>query len=372
MNRALATQSAPNALRARWNWPDLTPALGCASCRFKNLCGGMCVTAGDIDCLGDCCGAPGNCVRACPKSPRGIVMAMREVGGTFDFNRVIPRTDSLKSPTLPDEIPLIDHRGSVAEPRALDWACLKLSAFFTRDGRLRFADGIAMRRALGIDVHAAILLSGIDQDVKVEAWWRLDLAQRQLIIRAMRDFGVAMVTTPNFSLALTEVRPTQMHAMSRIALAHHEFITGGVPAALHLGAATEGDYERWAEFIAPRDEITHLAVDFSTGPARTERRNFHLDCLRALASHVGKPLHLIVKGRVDAIAPLSRSFAGVTYVDTTAFQKTMRRRRILISTDGKPRECSATTAPGEKLDALWEENWRARQFALARLRSEAA
>jgi hypothetical protein len=372
MNRGLSTQSAPNALRARWNWPDLTPSLGCASCRFKDLCGGMRVTAGDLDCLGDCCGAPDGCVRACPKSSRGIVMAMREIGGSFDFNRVIPRARTLKPPALPDEIALIDHRGSVAGPRALDWACLKFSAFFTRDGRLRFADGVAMREAFGLDAQTAILLSGIDQDVDVEAWWRLGLPQRHRIIRAMPDFGIAMVTTPNFSLALTEVRPTQMHAMSRIALAHHEFMTGEVASALHLGAATERDYERWAEFIALRDEISHVAVDFSTGPARTERRNFHLDCLCALASHVGKPLHLIIKGRVDAIAPLSRSFAGVTYIDTTAFQKTMRRRRLLIGANGKPRERSVTTGAGEKLDALWEENWRARQLILVRLRGEAA
>ena len=372
MNRAPATQGAPNALRGRWSWPDLTPALGCAGCRFKKPCGGMCVEAGDIDCLGECCGAPDVCVRACPKNPRGIVLAMREVGGTFDFDRVIPRADQLEPPALPNEIALIDHRGSVAGPRALDWACLKLTAFFTRDGRLRFADGVAMRGALGLDADTAILLSGIDQDADVEAWWGLGLVQRRLIIRAMPDFGIAMVTTPNFSLALTEVRPTQMHAMSRIAITHHEFITSDVPAALHLGAATERDYQRWAEFIAPRDEITHVAVDFSTGPARAERRDFHLDCLRALASRVGKPLQLIVKGRVDAIAPLAHSFAGVTYIDTTAFQKTMRRRRLLIGANGEPRECAVTTALGEKLDDLWEQNWLARQFFLARLREEAA
>jgi hypothetical protein len=360
MSNVLAARGAPNVLRGRWNWPHLTPALGCASCRFKKPCGGMCVEAGDIDCLGDCCGEPDSCVRACPRSPHGIVKAMREIGGTFDFDRVIPRTNWLEPPALPNEIALIDHRGSVARPRALNWACLKLSAFFTRDGRLRFPDGFAMRRAFGLDADTAILLSGIDQDADVEG----------LIIRAMPDFGIAMVTTPNFSLALTEVRPTQMHAMSRIAIAHHEFIAANVPAALHLGAATERDYERWAEFIASRDEITHVAVDFSTGPARAERKDFHLNCLRALASRVDKPLHLIAKGRVDAIVPLARSFAGVTYIDTTAFQKTMRRRRLLIGDNGRLRECAVTTAPDEKLDGLWEENWLARQSFLARLREE--
>ena len=74
----------------------------------------------------------------------------------------------------------------------------------------------------------------------------------------------------------------------------------------------------------------------------------------------------------DAIAPLARSFAGVTYVDTTAFQKTMRRRRLSIGANGNPYECAGTTAPGEKLDHLWEENWRARQFVLSRRREEAA
>jgi hypothetical protein len=372
VNRGVAPEGAPKVLRGRWDWPDLTPALGCAGCRFKKPCGGMCVEAGDIDCLGDCCGAPEGCVRACPKNPRGIVAAMREVGGTFEFERVIPRAPRLEPPALPNEIALIDHRGSVDGPRALDFACLKLSAFFTRNGQLRFRDGGALRAALGLDADTAILLSGIDQDDDVEAWWGLGLVQSRLLIRAMADFGIAMVTTPNFSLALTEVRPTQMHAMSRIAIAHHEFITGGVPAAIHLGANKVRDYERWAEFIAPREEITHVAVDFSTGPARAERRDFHLDCLKALAARVGRPLHLVLKGRVDAIAPLSRSFAGVSYIDTTAFQKTLRRRRLVIDDHGEPRECAISTGPSEKLDDLWEENWVARQRCLARLREEAA
>jgi hypothetical protein len=260
----------------------------------------------------------------------------------------------------------------VAGPRALDWACLKLTAFFARDGQLKFKDGAELRRALGLDPECSILLSGVDQDDDVEAWWGLGLPQSQIVIRAMPAFGIAMVTTPNFSLALTEVRPTQMHAMSRIALAHHDFIKGGVPAALHLGATTERDYERWGDFIAPRDEITHVAVDFSTGPARAERRDFHLDCLQALAVRVPRPLHLVLKGRVDAIAPLARSFAGVTYIDTTAFQKTMRRRRLRLNADGELRESAFSTAPGEKLDDYWEENWLARQSFLARLREDAA
>ena len=108
----------------------------------------------------------------------------------------------------------------------------------------------------------------------------------KIVVRAMPDFGIAMVTTPNFSLALSEVRTTQIHAMSRIVLTHHQLLIGRVPAALHLGAATARDYERWGNFVASRDEITHVAVDFSTAqlPALAERRDFHLDYLRAFAS----------------------------------------------------------------------------------------
>jgi hypothetical protein len=331
----------------------------------------MCVKASDIDCLGNCCGAPETCVRACPNNPRAIVDAMREVGGTFDFERLILRAERLTPPALPDEIALIDHRGSVSGPRALNWACLKLTAFFTRDGQLKFRDGADLRRSLGLDPESAILLSGIDQDDDVEAWWGLGLPQSQIVIRAMPDFGIEMVTTPNFSLALSEVRTTQIHAMSRIALTHHQFLLGRVPAALHLGAATARDYERWGDFVAPRDEITHVAVDFSTGPARAERRDFHLDYLRAFASRVGRPLHLVLKGRADVIPMLARSFAGVTYIDTTAFQKTMRRRRLLCGRDGEMRERAISTAPGEPLDDLWEENWLARRTHLARLRKGA-
>lgn len=301
-------------------------------------------------------------------NPKGLVLALREVGGTFDFNKVVPRAGRLTVPLLPSAVPLIEHRGSVSGTRELDYAAIKLTSLFTRDGRLRHADGDALRSALALGSATRVIVSGIDQDDDIEAWWALGLVNRRWLISAFQDFGIILLTVPNFSLALNEPRPTQLHAISRMAIAHQEFVSGGIPSALHIGANTERDYARLAGFVSARDEITHVSADFTTGPARAERRDFHLKYLRALAIHVGRPLHLVLKGRVDAIPPLMRAFESVTYIDTTAFSKTMRRKRLVIDAAGHQRDCPAPTRPEESLDDLWEENWVMRQAFLSRLR----
>lgn len=359
-------------VRNRWDWPDLTASLGCATCRFKGDCGGICADGGFFDCTGDCCRSPQSCTRACLRNPRGLVDALREVGGNFDFNKLVPRSRTLNAEPIPLDIPLVEHRGSVAWPRALDFCAIKLATLFRRDGTARFDNADALRDHLRLERDTRLVVSGIDQDDDVEAWWSLGLSRRQYLLSQFRALDLALLTVPNFSLALNEPRPTQMHAMSRIAIAHREIVSAGIPAALHIGAATEHDYARWASYLDRRDEITHIATDFTTGPARQERREVHLTHLRAIGRYIRRPLTLVIKGRCDAIPQLASAFHAVIYIDTTAFSKTVHRRRLVIDADGNQRDVAAPTPPNEPLDDLWEENWATRQVFLTRLRGSYA
>jgi hypothetical protein len=91
------------------------------------------------------------------------------------------------------------------------------------------------------------------------------LAQRRDAIRALRSLGVTLVTTPNFSLFIDQPRWDDLHSQKRIMIVHEEFLSEGLPAALHVNARTERDWERWTEYIAARPELTHIAFEFATG-----------------------------------------------------------------------------------------------------------
>ena len=96
--------------------------------------------------------------------------------------------------------------------------------------------------------------------------------------------------------------------MKRIALSWAEVMGLGVPAALHLNARTDHDYARWTKFVAERPEVTMVAFEFATGAGYSERLEWHVDRLCALASAAGHELTLIVRGGLRAMTSSSGQF----------------------------------------------------------------
>ncbi len=111
--------------------------------------------------------------------------------------------------------------------------------------------------------------------------------------------------------------------MKRIALVYQEFLSEGMPAALHVNARTERDWERWRDFIAGREEVTHLAFEFATGAGWGDRLNWHADQLCRLASAVSRPLHLIVRGGTTILPRLAASFDKLTCLETSTTHRSM-------------------------------------------------
>jgi hypothetical protein len=167
-------------------------------------------------------------------------------------------------------------------------------------------------------------------DPPLERWWSLSDARRPAI-RALRDLGVQLVTTPNYSLFTDRPRWDDMHSMKRIAIVHEEFLSEGMPAALHVNARTEKDWDRWTKYIADRSEVTHIAFEFGTGAGWATRTAWHAGQLAKLAVSVGRPLHLVMRGGNTVLPKLAAAFADVTMLDTNIFMKTKSRQRAVVS-----------------------------------------
>lgn len=354
------TKSRRNRQREKKLWHDgrhNTLPFGCLRCPDRDTCGGLQIERTLYDCLDLCCKDPETCDSVCPY--RGeFARRVREVQG-FPFDNV-PRAARLPEPDLPPVVPILYNGSGRESPFTAPAVCLPLySLIGRRGGKARYADAAAVAQAFRFDAGMPVILTGVAEDAPLERWWNLGPGRLEAI-RGLRDLGVSLVTTPNFSLFTDRPRWDDMHSMKRIAITHEEFLREGLPAALHVNARTEHDWERWTEYISSRNEVTHVSFEFGTGAGWTDRRNWHASQLAALAQNVGRTLHLIVRGEGTESGILQRLFAAfdeTTILETMSFIKTIKRQRATRAVAGRLRWRPYPTEPGDPVDQLLEHNW---------------
>jgi len=269
----------------------------------------------------------------------------------FSFDNT-PRSPARKSNLVSDVAELIYHGSRRRKLFHAPLVALRLADVVDyRRKRPRFANRHEMCAAFRIDPACSIILTGVDHDDRIEPWWSLG-ASRSEIIRSLVDLGITLATTPNFSLLLDNPRTDDLHAMKRIAVTFAEFQQEGLPCALHPNGRTVRDFERWADFIASRPEVSTLAYEFITGAGRVSRRQFHIDALVDIAKAAGRPLDIILRGDPQVIPPLWAHYREVIYIDTTAFIKAQKRRIAERSANDALVWKCAYTKPGAKLDSI--------------------
>ena len=336
-----------------------TLSLGCTVCPDRKTCGGLQVGRPTYDCLDLCCGAPNKCDAVCPNKPREFAQRAREILG-FELDN-IPRAPQLSGPILPPAVPILYHGRRRNAPFAPPAVCLPLYGVIGRyGGKVRYKDETAVAAAFHFESGTPLILTGVAVDPPLERWWGLGRPSRLQEIGRLRELGVKLVTTPNFSLFTDRPRTDDMHSIKRIGITHEEFLREGLIAALHVNARTERDWERWAEYIWSREEVTHVSFEFGTGSGRAGRINWQTTQLTKLAHDVGRTLHLIVRGvgaGSNILLRLLEAFHETTFLETTSFMKTVKRQRAVAASPCRIRWKRSRTAPRAPLDELLQHNW---------------
>ena len=86
---------------------------------------------------------------------------------------------------------------------------------------------------------------------------------------------------------------------------------------------------------------------------------WYINHLTALCRDVGRELHLTVRAApAKTLGALSEAFAGVTFLETSAFMKAMKRQRASLCPTGAVEWTRSPTAPDETVDELLQHNWR--------------
>ena len=350
-------------------WHDATrysPLLGCTICPDRKLCGGLQIEVPIFNCLDLCCGHPEDCDAVCRNRPENFAHHVWEVDG-FSFDNV-PRAPVLAAPKLPTLVPVLFDRSRRRVAFAASAAvCFPLYKVISRhDGKTRYQNRRELADGFRIPLTMPVILTGTAFDPPLERWWSLG-SERIDAIRGLRELGIAMVTTPNFSLFSDQPRWDDLHSMKRIAIVHEEFLREGLLAALHVNARTERDWERWTEYIARRPEVTHIAFEFGTGAGWTTRIDWYANQLIRLGAAVGRPLHLVLRGGTQILPTLVAAFPNITVLETSVYVKTINRKGASLTAEGGLQWSPSPTAPNEPIDDLLAENWQTVAGSYARV-----
>lgn len=338
-------------------WDDSSryaQSLGCPSCLERDRCGGVHTDAGILDCHDLCtCADKSKCDMVCRFNPSLFVARMIEVRA-LDFDTV-PRASANGVPTMPMIVPFVDHRygrAAVLDEPVVALSLYKLVNFAT--GELHVTSRAELAARFLIPEAAKVIVSGVDKDGPIERWW--NSKDRRSLLSSLNELGIALTTTPNYSVLTDVPRTDNLHSMKRILLTWEEMAAAGLSTALHVNGRTEHDYLRWTDLIAERPEIEVLAFEFATGCGRAERIDWHVKQLCRLANRIGRPLAIVVRGGRRILEQLRQSFGQVTLVETEAFARTIRRRRAYLTEAGRLRWVKFETPVGEPIDELFAHN----------------
>lgn len=296
----------------------------CRSCADLDICGGIASQIGG-HCYRHCCGGKHECQTVCRNNP-AFMEQSQEING-FGLENV-PPVLPITHPVFDGIAPLISHgRGRAGCVRS-DIVVVKLREVVDmKRGVLKYLTRKDLASGLKIDPSAKIIVTGIEKDIWVEPWWSLGSIRRCTLLRRLAKLGIALVTPPNFSLFCDQPRPDNFHAMKRIALVQHEFLVAGIPCALHPHIITEMDSQRWISFVVPRPEIRTIVYEFTTGASQKPVQQMHINHLINLAKDTPRALNLVIFGDKRIIKYLAPYYRNILYVDTSAFMKTICRRK---------------------------------------------
>lgn len=361
---------ASDAIRFAPTFKDVGPGqplLGCGNCIDRAVCGGLHLrNTGSllVSCMSYCtCEDIAKCDIVCPRKTEDYVERHREVDG-WDLT-TIPTARTVEMPRLPDWIPML--QGNLLGQRAstLD-DCMALPLTYALKGRghaTRARTRQELSQSYGVRPRHGWVLSGVQEDPAVERIWPLPDISR--IARQLVNAGAIFATSPDFSTILDCPRHDNLHAMKRIAWVWYHMTQGGLCTALHVNGRTDHDFDRWAEFIRLQPAVKAIAFEFLTGTATKQSADQYCQRLADLAGAVGRDLKLVVRGNAAAARSLRAIFKHVVFIDSTAYMRSMKRRRAYLNDNGKLAYLPVRTSTSREARALLRHNIQTLRLAAA-------
>jgi hypothetical protein len=215
--------------------------LDCSKCPARSRCGGTRNFCGEGRSKAD-----GSCSR-CAEHPLLRMDARKAVvkhlGGLgFEWPRPVQHP---RLPELPDHLPVLVQ--AYADPVELPWVALHGARLFgVAGGRLTPKHLRPLREVYRLGPSTHIAVEFYVDDRVLEGLW----ANRVLVVEQLRQLGVDLVLSPNYSVWVSDMRFAQLVNIRRAHVFYHLLIEAGVDAVPDIGFSFfEPDGRLWADWV---------------------------------------------------------------------------------------------------------------------------
>jgi hypothetical protein len=182
-----------------------------------------------------------------------------------DLARRWPQDDVIapKLPELPPFVPELP-RGlpEKCELPGEPLYCVSLKSVLDARGKVRYASGKSLRKALRLSADGRLLLLGVANDELLEKFWEKSEAAGSW--NRLRDLGFEAATSLSFSVYDNDPRFLQIYNQDRNRLTYEMLIRLGIPTAPFIFWHTQEDLVAAEQWLSESREIT-TSAEFAQG-----------------------------------------------------------------------------------------------------------
>lgn len=274
------------------------------------------------------------CTFTCP-SRKDFVRRLSAAGMMQPLSH--PRFPKFEASALPRYLTVIQGGVYFERPVNIKFAALNLAEVFHGDkaGGIPFGrrdlTAESVRKEWGLSPDSKILLSGVSKDQPLECLWSNH--QSADLARQVATLGVAGVTAPNFTFWKEKPRFHNMWNRRRMLKMCERFAAAGVPVIPHINSTHPADWDFWFGYLREHPELVAVCLEFRTGNRR-EVRDRKIAALYELRERLGREIHPVITGNIEAASLVGQYFLFYTAVDSTPAIKTIKRQRM-VANDGR-------------------------------------
>lgn len=334
----------------------------CAQCAFLPECGGWDDERREEGCFQHCAGCfTSPCDHACPLNTVLFDRAFEETGGIC-----VPPARLSHPPAgrhiWPVYFPEIYHGSGRTHVLRERWVAVPLEYVCTvgKSGiDLKYETRTELCHRLKLHASTNIVLTSVAPDHVIEGFWAH--YRKKKLLERMAQWGLAGMTTPNFSFVIDGPRTNSLCNLSKIFRMIESIGDAGIPVIPHFQATTKSDWAKWKSICQSFPSARHFAMEFQTGLGNSEdgraRRKLYLENFRELQEECGGRIHPIVlagggREKMSALATLCQSYS---VIDSIPFLKT-QNRQMLVPAGARKKWRLVTTEAGEDLSQRLAQN----------------
>lgn len=306
----------------------------CKKCEFRQECGGLPFPDGQVEIF--------SCFEIY-SNRRGLFTHIdfpEELArrlGEVNFHAPIHPASFLpiEKEQFPEYVTLVQGGVHFLRPLQLDFVALNLIEILHGDKKsgLDFGERAITRSSIlrdwGIAPDTKLLLSGVAGDPALERLWSNYRAKD--IAKKIAALNVVGVTAPNFTFWRNAPRIENLINRRRMFRIAEAFSAEGIVVVPHVNSTNLHDWSWMRDFYRAHPELNSICMEFRTGNRAHEVRNRKIRQLASLRDQIGRDLHPIIIGNIEAAREVKKLFGKITAVDSTPAIKTVKRQRGFLN-----------------------------------------